>query len=266
MKKHVLAAVVGMCAFASSSAFSASLWQQPFWQNSLPINHEARLKMGVNASFNQYAYAQDGDITVLPQAFYDNNRVYIEGAEAGVYGLKDGTNEWRVSLGYDSRSFDAGEANTEALRELNDRDASVMVGTSYMRITPYGGFKGQIETDVMGNSDGTTVKVAHLSKLKYADDKVTVYPEVGLLWADDKYNKYYYGVDAAESARSGIGQYTPNSSINPYLNISASYDINSHFSAFVSQYLEYMSDEQRNSPLVDSRIDSKTKVGFNYQF
>ena len=49
--------------------------------------------------------------------------------------LKDGTNEWRVSLGYDSRSFDAGEANTEALRELNDRDASVMVGTRYNLIT-----------------------------------------------------------------------------------------------------------------------------------
>lgn len=46
-------------------------------------------------------------------------------------------------LGYDSRSFDAGEACTKPCAS-NDRDASVTIGTSYMRITPYGGFKGQI--------------------------------------------------------------------------------------------------------------------------
>lgn len=50
--------------------------------------------------------------------------------------------------------------------------------------------KVKSELDNAGNSDGTTVKVAHLSKFKYADDKVTVYPTISLLWADDsKYNK-----------------------------------------------------------------------------
>lgn len=266
MKKPILATLGIVSALGTSPAFAATFFEQPFWQTSLPINHEARLKVGANVSFNQSTYAKDDTTTVLPQAFYDNNRVYIEGAEAGVYGRKDSKHEWRISLGYDSRAFDASEADTAALRQLDDRDTSIMLGTSYMRITPYGGLKAQIETDVMGNSDGTTIKVAHLSRFKYADNKVTVYPEVGLQWADDKYNGYYYGVSAAESARSGLAPYTPDSGVNPYLNVSASYDVNKRLSAFVSQHVEYMSDEQRRSPLTDSRIDSKTKVGFNYQF
>ena len=44
------------------------------------------------------------------------------------------------------------------------------------------------------------------------------------------------------------------------------YAISPRWSAFISQHLEYLSDEQKDSPLVDNRVDSKTKIGFNYQF
>lgn len=233
---------------------------------SLPIDANARLQIGANASFNQYAYDQDNAVTVLPQAFYDNNRWYIEGAEAGVYGYKDATNQWRGTLSYDSRSFSAKDANNPALRRLDDRDWSVMAGTSYMKITPYGGFKGQIETDVLGRSKGTSLKLAHLSKFKLMDNKVTLYPELGVHWYDDKYNNYYFGVSKAEANRTGLATYHADSGISPYLNLTASYAFNPQWSGFISQHVEYLSDEQKNSPLVDNRVDSKTKIGFNYQF
>lgn len=232
----------------------------------LPTNPDAKPTIGLNASINRYAYRQDNDTTVLPQAFYDNNRVYIEGAEAGAYLYKDATTQWRATLGYDSRNFDASEANNTALHQLKDRDWSVMAGTSYMRITPYGGLKAQIETDVLGRSDGTAIKLSHLSRFKAADDKVTIYPELGLQWYDKNYNDYYFGVTQDEATRSSITRYKAGSSINPYLNVSASYTFNPQLSGFVSQHLEYLSNEQHDSPLVGSRTDSKTKIGFNYQF
>lgn len=233
---------------------------------SLPIDPNARLQIGANASLNQYAYDQDNAVTVLPQAFYDNNRLYIEGAEAGVYGYKDASNQWRAFVSYDSRSFNAKDAQSPALRQLDDRDWSVMAGTSYMKITPYGGFKGQIETDVLGRSDGTSASLAHLSKFKLIDNKVTLYPEVGVRWYDDKYNDYYFGVNKDEANRTGVAEYHADSSVSPYLNLTASYAFNPHWSGFVSQHLEYLSKEQKDSPLVDNSVDSKTKIGFNYQF
>lgn len=256
--KHLLWLTLGV----SSSAMA----EFGLWQNSLPVDHNARLKVGLNASANQYAYHQDDNVTVLPQAFFDNNRVYIEGAEAGVYGYKDAQNEWRATLGYDGRSFSADDAGTPALRGLDDREWSLMAGTSYMRITPYGGFKAQVETDVLGRNEGTAIKLAHLSKFKLMDDKVTLYPELGLQWYDDKYNDYYFGVSQKEALRTGLKPYQADSGVNPYLNISANYTFSPRLSGFVSQHLEYLSDTQKDSPLVDDNFDSKTKIGFNYQF
>lgn len=55
----------------------------------------------------------------MPQAFYDNNRLYIEGSEAGYYPYKDAQNEWRLTASYDSRSFDPDDASTAALKGLD---------------------------------------------------------------------------------------------------------------------------------------------------
>ena len=236
---------------------------------SMPVDTNARFKLGLNASINHYAYDKDNDVTIMPQAFYDNNRLYIEGSEAGYYPYKDAQNEWRLTASYDSRSFDPDDASTAALKGLDERKWSAMVGTSYMRITPYGGFKAQLETDALGRSDGTSAKVAHLSRFKAMDDKITIYPELGLQWYNDKYNNYYFGVSEQESLRTGITgikAYKADSSVAPYVNVSASYAISPRWSAFISQHLEYLSDEQKDSPLVDNRVDSKTKIGFNYQF
>ena len=34
-----------------------------------------------------------------------------------------------------------------------------------------------------------------LSRFKAMDDKITIYPELGLQWYNDKYNNYYYAYD-----------------------------------------------------------------------
>lgn len=244
----------------------ASLLSPLSHAESMPIDKQARFKVGANVSFNQYAYNQDNDITVMPQAFYDNNRVYIEGAEAGAYVYKDAHNEWRATLGYDSRAFDPKSAGDPALQGLDEREWSALAGTSFMKITPYGGFKAQVETDVLGRHNGTGAKLAHLSRFKLMDEKLTVYPELGVQWYNDNYNNYYYGISPTESARTGLAAYQADSSINPYVNVSASYNFTPRWSGFVSQHLEYLSDAQYDSPLVDDRLDSKTKLGFNYQF
>lgn len=233
---------------------------------SLPVNPDAKLRIGANVSLNQYTYHQDTATIIMPQAFYDNNRVYIEGSEAGVYPYKDDKNEWRITLGYEGRHFDPKESDINALKGVDERKWSAMVGSSYMKITPYGGFKVHAETDALGRNKGSTLKLAHLSRFKLMDDKVTIYPEIGLQWNNQNYNEYYYGVSQTESNRTGITVYQPNDSIHPYFQISGSYQINPHWSVFANQYLEYLSDEQKQSPLVDKRLESRTKIGFNYKF
>ncbi len=236
----------------------------PAYAKSLPINPDAKLKIGLNATYNSLAYDVDNTIAVMPQAFYDNNRLYIEGSEAGVYAYKDKKHEWRATVGYEGRSFDPADATSNALKQLDKRKWSANIGTSYMYITPYGGFKAHIETDALNRNDGTTLKLSHLSK--FTHEQWTIYPEFGVIWSDDNYNNYYYGISEQDNQKTGLTRHDMTDNVNPFFRVAINYAINQHWNIFFSQYLEYLTDEQKNSPLVNSSINSKSRIGFNYQF
>lgn len=234
------------------------------YTHSLPRDTTARLKVGLNASFNNSEYNTTETMTVLPQFFYDNNRLYAEGSEAGVYGFKDAKNQLRFGLTYDGQSFDPDDSDDAKVKKLDERKWSALAGASYMRITPIGGIRLKVATDVLDRHNGTVATLAHLSKFNY--NKWTIYPELGVKWNDESYNNYYYGVSQKEAAKSGLPAYKAKSSVNPYANLTGSYAFNERLSGFVSQHIGYLADTQHDSPMVDSHNDLSTKLGFNYQF
>lgn len=233
----------------SSSAIYADDVQKP------------ELSIGANYSVDFQPYKGKRTYqSTLPTAFFDNDKVYLEGDEAGVYLLNDDKNELRLNVAYDGNSYDP----SGALSGLDRRKWSVMAGGSYMRITPYGGFKAQVGTDVLSRSKGTVATASYVAEIK--KDKWSFYPELGLQWNDAKYNQYYYGVSDTESQRTGIGAYKPNSSINPFLGISTNYDFSKHWSAFGTLDVDFLSKEQTNSPMIARHTDINPSIGIKYKF
>lgn len=230
---------------------------------SLPTDDSARLRAGINIGSSANAYNTDAAISIWPHAFYDNNRLYIEGAEAGVYAYKDNKHQARIGLSYDGRSFDPDDAKG-ALQQLNKRKDSVLAHASYMYVTPIGAFRTKIATDILGEHKGTAVSLAHISR--FTVGQATIYPSVGVTWYDDKYNDYYYGVSLAESSRSGIGEYQANSAFTPFVSAMVDYKFNDDWSMFVNARNEWLSSEQKNSPLVDSSTNTSIRAGLSYQF
>lgn len=230
---------------------------------SLAIDPNARLKAGIHTSLNDYAHHLKNDVSIMPQAFYDNHRWYLEGGEGGGYLYKDTEHHWRATLAYDGRHFNPKNA-PQKLQSLNKRRWSAMVGTSYMKITPYGGFKIQLEADLLNRHQGKTVKLAHLSR--FQKDQWTIYPEFGVKWYDKKYNQYYYGVSQAEAAATDLTAFQAKSSVNPYALLSVNYQINPRLDGFLSQKIEYLGGNLKHSPMVNEKVEAKTKIGFNYKF
>ncbi len=223
--------------------------------------NEARLGVGVNYSVDFQSYHGNDQIyNALPVFFYDNNKVYIEGNEAGVYLLKDSKNELRLNAYYDGNTFDP----SGRVKDLNKRDWSVMAGGSYMRITPYGGIKAQVGTDVLSRSKGTVATLSYVAALDTG--KWSIYPELGLQWNDAKYNQYYFGVSKAEAERSHLPEFTPHNSIHPYASLNVNYKVNKHWNAFAGLDVAFLSDEQRESPMTDRRLDIEPSIGFMYRF
>lgn len=230
----------------------------------LPADLNAELSVGANVIITNSAYDVDGsEVRVLPGVFYDNNKFYARGAQAGAYLINDGTNQLSASIQLAGNEFDPEDANG-ALSGLDERKASAAAGLTYQRRTPIGGFRAQIATDVLGRNDGNFGRLTYLTRI--SKDKLTVYPSVGIEWNDEDFNDYYYGVSDEESARTGVAAYSPSQSFSPYVSVSANYDINDKWAGFASQTLNYLSNEQHDSPMVDSRVDSNTVIGLLYKF
>ncbi|WP_299186539.1 MipA/OmpV family protein [uncultured Psychrobacter sp.] len=258
--KQVLLSTLTATALLSVASLSSAA---PF--KNLPADQDAELSVGVNVMALKSAYDLDDntEVRVLPGVFYDNNKIYARGAQAGAYIINDGTNQLSAYAQLAGMEFDPDDANG-ALQGLDKRKASAAAGLTYLRRTPIGGLRGQIATDVLDRSDGTFGRLTYLAK--YRKDKLTVYPSIGIEWNNEDYNEYYYGVSDEESARTGVDSYSPDSSFNPYINISANYDFNERWAGFANQSLSYLSDEQYDSPMVDSRTESRTTLGLLYKF
>lgn len=257
--RTLLTTLTATVLLASVGSANAALFKN------IPKDQDAVLSVGLNvlAVNSAYDLEDSTEIQVLPGVFYDNNRIYARGAQAGAYLMNDGTNELAATVQLAGHSFDPDDANG-ALASLDKRKASAAAGLSYQRRTSIGGFRAQIATDVLDRSGGTTARLTYLAKI--SKDKLTVYPSVGFEFYDQDYNNYYYGVSAAEAARTGVAAYSSKNSLNPYINISANYDFNDKWAGFANQSLSYLPNEQYNSPMVDSRTDSTTTLGLLYKF
>ena len=257
-KRTILTSVTAATLLTTAGMANAALFEN------LPRDQNAELSVGVNVLYANTAYDTDeNDIRVLPGVFYDNNKVYARGATAGAYLINDGTNQLAATVQLAGNSFDPEDANG-ALQGLDERKISASAGLSYQRRTPVGGFRAQIATDVLDRSGGNTARLSYLARI--SKNKLTVYPSIGFEYQDADYNEYYYGVTPEESARTGIAAYESNSSLNPYVNVSANYDFSNKWAGFFNQSLSYLANEQYDSPMVDSRTESTTTLGLLYKF
>lgn len=245
-------ALLGMVGTANAALF-----------DNIPVDQDAQLSVGVNVLYADTAYDTDAEVRVLPGVFYDNNRFYARGASAGAYLINDGTNQLSASVQLAGNSFDPDDAEG-ALSELDERKISASAGLSYQRRTSIGGIRLQAATDILDRSNGSTARLSYIGRV--TKDKLTVFPSIGFEYYDDKYNEYYYGVSDKESIETGVAAYTANSSLNPYVNISANYDFSDKWAGFFNQSLSYLPNEQYDSPLVDSRTESTTTLGLLYKF
>lgn len=257
--RTLLSALTATALFSVASVSNAALF------NNIPTDQDAVLSVGVNVLAVNSAYDMEDstEVRVLPGVFYDNNRIYARGAQAGAYIINDGTNQLSAYAQLAGSEFDPDDANG-ALQGLDKRKVSAAAGITYLRRTPIGGFRGQYAADILDRSGGNTARLTYLAKI--TKNKLTVYPSIGFEYHDADYNEYYYGVSDKESAKTGVDAYTSNSSLNPYINISANYDFNERWAGFANQSVSYLSDEQYDSPMVDSRTEATTTLGLLYKF
>lgn len=200
----------------------------------------------------------------IPLLAYEGEYFYLRGVTAGFKALNTDSLEVSIFARYDHLFFDASKNNDRQMKRLDDRNASVSAGVAAHFTTPYVMLYGNLGVDVLDNSRSLTADLGARQPFAFGDLRVT--PALGIKAYNHMYNIYYYGVSLNESHRSGMKDYRPSGGFEPYLGLTLDYTFGNGLDALVGAQWSRISDEARDSPMVDKTSTVNFNLGLMYSF
>ena len=189
----------------------------------------------------------------------------------GIGGYIVSTDNLRVSaaLGYapgrDEKDGKPKSGGVNRLRGLGDIDASAVasLGAEY----EFSVFTASLTANrYIGGSDGFTVK-AGLGAAYPVTDKLRLGAELSSTWADSAYMGDYFGIDAAQSRRSGRKAYKAEAGLKDIgVTLSASYRFNNSTTLMMSGGLSRLLGDAGSSPVVAEKNQPSAMLGLSYRF
>lgn len=203
---------------------------------------------------------------VIPWINYEHEYFYLRGLSLGVK-LYD-QNSWELSafVAYDPQRFRAKDSGDARLKRLDDRDDSFIAGGRAVLHHEVGTFSASLAGDISGHSGGLIGQASYAYPLDL--DPLSLIPSVGLYWASEDYNDYYYGVSEKEAARSGLKPYRADAAFSPFAALAAdlSLDEDKHFGLFARGEAIFLAPTIKDSPMVGRSVTFGLTTGVRYTF
>ena len=236
---------------------------------------ETNISVGVGGGFSpEFEGAKDYSLDVLPIVSIENFFGFNVDFGSATYDLVKYGNEaqgWEFVAGplvgiADGRD----ESDSNALNGLGDVDLGVEVGA--FASLNYGPALLDLEVtqEVAGGHEGLQVSLGAGTMIPLAE-KLTFVPMVSTTWADSNYTDSFFGVNASQSARSGLSRFDAGAGIKDVsLELGLQYEVTEKISLqAVGGYSRLLGDAA-NSPLVrgpdGSRDQFYATVGLTYNF
>lgn len=160
--------------------------------------------------------------------------------------------------------FDPEDNDDAAMSQLDERKSSAMLGGAYYRHESWGSLKFAVAADAMDESGGVAGELSYFRPFRM--ERLTLTPSVGVLYYDESFNDYYYGVSAQESRRSGLQQYSADASVTPYVGLAAKYQLTQNLYLNASAVYTALPDEVKNSPMIDRDDSFALMTGLSWRF
>lgn len=162
--------------------------------------------------------------------------------------------------------FDRDEDDGDLLRGLGDVDGGLIIGgyVAYNKlpITPFVSYHHQ----VTGDNTGALVRFGLERDLAFARG-ITVNAFAGATWADDDYAESYFGISAAQAARSPLAEYDAEAGIKDvYLGFTSAVPIDDRWTARVNARYSRLVGDAADSPIVETEDQFSGGLGLTYKF
>ena len=233
-----------------------------------PTAHaENMVNLGGSGVWISSPYKSHDDLMIpFPMIHWEAKHVYVRGFSAGVFLWTDDyeMNELSIGLAIGDVAFSNKDTNSSQLSRLRDRDRTIDAYLQYIIRTQWGELGARFSHDTLGNADGFLASAFY--KIPIHLGTMTITPGVGIQWDTQDRLNHFYGVSRAESNRSGLNSYAPDSGISPFISLEAKLVINESWNIFGAANMRFLSDEIINSPMVDDSDILFATFGVTYSF
>jgi outer membrane scaffolding protein for murein synthesis (MipA/OmpV family) len=212
-------------------------------------------------------YPGSSQIQVLPFPVQDiswKDRVFSQGPDVlGVNALAGENYHAGASLSFD---FQSRKSSDDArLKGLPD----VHVGPKLRLFADYTwwAFTGSaaVYRDIAGTGQGLTAMADLFVSAPLGKLLLSAGP--GVTWANATYTQTFFGVNAQESAASGLPQYSTHSGLRDvHFNVNALYKFDAHWSANVAAVVGRLQKSAAGSPITERRLDVNGMASVLYRF
>jgi outer membrane scaffolding protein for murein synthesis (MipA/OmpV family) len=252
---------------ASQDSDQAAIPPMPDPQRFGPVRqklHDWEVMIGAGVMYQpKYEGSDEMEITPLPfvsATFFDRLTIDPTGVELKAF--EKGPVQFDVKVGYD---FGRAEDDSDDLRGMGDVDGGVTVGGK--ATFSYGPADFFVSVDkTIGGSDGLLGTVG-VELMQPVNEKLLLGAGASATFADKNYMESYFGVTAAQAARSGYKAYKPGSGVKSIdLAVSATYMFNENWMVRAEQGVGFLVGDAADSPLVKRKVQPKSMLVLGYRF
>ncbi len=236
-----------------------------------PDGFHGSIGLGVGVK-PEYSGSKDRETRVMPQiSLFYGETLFLTGMTAGA-------NLWTHTTAQ-GLNLTAGpllalhrarkEGDNPALAGLGEIDRGLDAGIFLrLRSGPWQA-RADIRGDVSGDKTGTTVNLSAGRGWRPAE-KLHLSTNVDVAWGSSEHMNTYYGIDATQSANSGLRQYRADAGTRSVgLSLMGDYRIDPQWAAFASVRYSRLVGNAADSPLVadlGSPNQASASVGIKYRF
>jgi MipA family protein len=173
---------------------------------------------------------------------------------------------WRFGAALSAGLAERKESDDPRLQGLGDvrRTASAGVTLAYTQSSYTLG--ASVLSDILNRGQGTLASLNALGRYR-ASDRLTFFGGPGLTWADGRYTETFFGVNAQQSAASGLPEFGTRPGFNSArLGLGAGYRLGERWSTLAFASLSTLLGDAVNSPITESRSQYFLGVAIFYRF
>jgi len=224
------------------------------------------------ASQPKYPGSSETMRTGLPLFSADYGRFFIggapgAGAPAGVGAnlIQDGP--WRLGLGVGANlrapRREADDPHLQGLGDVHGTEFGSLFG-SYSQ--PWFSARASVVTDIGGQHQGTRLALDLDGRFSPVQD-LMLSAGPGLTWADSQYTRTFFGIDAGQSARSGLPSHAAGSGVNLVrFSLGADYRLSPAWSVGLHLTAASLRGDAADSPITERKSQNTLALFGSYHF